>query len=87
MVLHVSDIKKTRTPFHPQSDGMIEHMNYTIQDMLAKQRDWDVHLHMVMMAYRSSVHSFTQYTTHDLLIGQEVPLLLDVMYGYEPHQP
>ena len=71
MVLHVLDIKKTRTPYHPQNDGMVDHMNYKIHDMLAKhvaehQRDWDVHLPMVMMAYQSSVHSFTQYTTHDL---------------------
>ena len=52
-------IEKTRTtPYHPQSDGMVERMNRTIQDMLAKyvaehQRDWDVHLPMIMMAYRS----------------------------------
>ena len=54
-----------------QPCGMVDHMNYKIHDMLAKhvaehQRDWDVHLPMVMMAYQSSVHSFTQYTTHDL---------------------
>ena len=70
MVLLVLDIKKTRPPDHPQNDGMVDHMNYTIHDMLAKhvaehQHDWDVHLPMVMMAYQSSVHSFTQYTTHD----------------------
>ena len=30
-------IEKTRTtPYHPQSDGMVERMNRTIQDMLAK---------------------------------------------------
>ena len=58
-------IEKTRTtPYHPQSDGMVERMNRTIQDMLAKyvaehQRDWDVHLPMIMIAYRSSVHSST----------------------------
>ena len=46
-------IEKTRTtPYHPESDGMVERMNSTIQDMLAKyvaehQRDWDVHLPMV----------------------------------------
>ena len=70
MVLLVLDIKKTRTPDHPQNDGMVDHMNYTIHDMLAKhvaehQHDWDVHLPMVMMAYQSSDHFFTQYTMHD----------------------
>ena len=30
-------MEKTRTtPYHPQSDGMVEPMNRTIQDMLAK---------------------------------------------------
>ena len=43
------DMDKTRiTPYHPTIDGMIEQMNRTIQDMLAKymldhQRDWDLH--------------------------------------------
>ena len=86
-------IEKTRmTPYHPQSDGMVERMNRTLQDMLAKyvsdhQCDWDVHLPMVMMAYRSSVHSSTQYTPYYLLFGHEVRLPVDVMYGREPHQP
>ena len=87
------DIEKTRmTPYHPESDGMVERMNRTLQDMLAKyvsdhQRDWDVRLPLVMMAYRSSVHSSTQYTPHFLLFGHEVHLPVDVMYGREPHQP
>ena len=39
-----------------------------------------------MMVYRSSVHFSTQYTLHYLLIGQEVQLPFDVMYGRKPHQ-
>ena len=71
---------------------MVECMNRSIQDMLAKyvarhQHDWDVHLPMVMMAYWSSNHSSTQYTPHYLLFGREVWWALDVMYGREPHQP
>lgn len=41
------EINKTRTtPLHPRSDGMIERMNRSINDMLSKyikshQKDWD----------------------------------------------
>ena len=54
---------KTRTtPYHPQSDGMMERQNRTIQQMLSayvneKRDDWGDHLDLIMMAYRSSVHS------------------------------
>ena len=52
-------MEKTRTtPLHPQSDGMVERFNRTIEEMLCKfvaenQRDWDGHLPILMMAYRS----------------------------------
>ena len=87
------NIEKTRTTlYHPESDGMIEWMYRTLQDMLAKyvsehQHVWDIHLPLVLMAYRSSVHSLTQYMLHYLLFGNEVKLPLHVMYGSEPHQP
>lgn len=80
-------MNKTRTtPYHPESGGMIERMNRTLQDMLVKyvshhQRDWDEHLPLVMMAYRSSVHASTQYTPFYLLFGHEVRLPVDVMFG------
>ena len=53
---------KTRTtPYHPASDGLVEHFNRTLLMMLAmfagENRDnWDDLLPVVMMAYRSSVH-------------------------------
>ena len=66
---------KTRTtPLHPQSDGMIEHFNRTIERMLSKfvaenQRDWDSHLPILMMAYRSAVHETTSFTPCELMFG------------------
>ena len=46
---------------------MIEHFNQTIEGMLSKfvaenRRDWDSHLPILMMAYRSAVHETTSFT-------------------------
>ena len=85
---------KTRTSLcHPESDGMVEQMNCTLQDMLAKyvsdhQRDWDEHPPLIMIAYRSSVHASTQYTPFYLLFGHEVRLPVYCMFERQPnHQP
>ena len=51
---------KTRTtPFHPESDGLVERFNRTLLMMLAlfatkNREDWDDLLPAVMMAYRSN---------------------------------
>jgi len=78
---------KTRTsPYHPESDGMVEQMNCTLQDMLARyvlnhQCDWDEHLPLMMMPYYSNVHASTQYTPFYLLFGHEVQLPVNAMFG------
>ena len=53
-------IEKTRTtPYYPQSDGMVEGLNRTCQQMLKtfineNRDDWDDHLPYLMKAYLSS---------------------------------
>ena len=80
-------IRKTRTAaYHPQSDGMIERANWTIQKMLAayveeKQQDWHLWLQVVMMAYRSSVNHATGYTPNFAIFGREVTLPMDIETG------
>ena len=50
-------ITKTRTsPYHPQSDGLVEQFNRTLLNMLSimtqeDEHSWDLHLPHVMMAY------------------------------------
>eukprot|EP00117_Sycon_ciliatum_P009189 scpid21588/ scgid11586/ Retrovirus-related Pol polyprotein from transposon 412; Protease; Reverse transcriptase; Endonuclease len=78
-------ITKTRTtPYHPQSDGMVERFNRTLQAMIAStttnHRDWDLHLQHATLAYRTSLHSSTGFTPYRLLFGQEATLPLDIMY-------
>ena len=81
---------KTRTtPYHPQSDGMVERQNRTIQQMLSayvneKRDDWSDHLDLIMMAYRSSVHQSTQFTPNLIMFGREVNLPMTVELGVFP---
>ena len=78
---------KTRTtPLHPQSDGMVERFNRTIEEMLSKfvaenQRDWDSHLPILMMAYRSAVHETTSFTPCELMFGRQIDLPIDLQLG------
>ena len=64
-VTEVLGIRKTRTtPLHPQSDGMVERFNRTMEEHLSKvvaehQKDWDRHLPLFLLAYRSAVHDTT----------------------------
>ena len=79
-------VDKIRTsPWHPQSDGQVERLNRTIGRMLRQltgecQRDWDQHLPMIGMAYRSSVHSSTGYTPNYLMLGRECSPPLEVQH-------
>ena len=80
-------IVKTRTtPYHPQSDGMIERFSRTLLSMLKRatidaERDWDLKLPCLMMAYRTSIHETTKATPFSLMFGREVQLPIDIMFG------
>ena len=61
-------INKSRTtPYHPQSDRLVERFNRTLLAMLAtiseeKPFDWEGKLRSVCMAYNTSVHPTTGYS-------------------------
>lgn len=80
-------IHKTRTsPYHPQSDGMIERFNRTMLNMLATAAsehpfDWEEHLRPLCLAYNTSVHATTGYTPFYLMFGRQVRMPLDIVYG------
>lgn len=85
-------IHKTRTtPLRPQSDGMVESFNRTLTDKLAKycdesQRDWDIKLPVLLMAYRSGLHEATGYTPACLMLGRELRLPVDLAIGRPPDE-
>lgn len=77
------NINKTRTtPLRPQSDGMVERFNRTIKEHLAKvinsdQKDWERHIPLFLMAYRSAVHESTGIPPAKVLFGSNIRLPSD----------
>ena len=78
-------IRKTRTtPWSPQSNGMIERLNRTIETLLRQtveedQSNWDKQLPIACMAYRSSSHSSTGYPPNMLMLGREIAMPSELM--------
>ena len=83
-------IDKTRTtPYHPQSDGLIERFNRTLLSMLRTSAtehpfDWEDHLRPLCMAYNSSVHPTTTYSPFFLMFGRSTQMPIDLMRGESP---
>lgn len=70
------------SPYHPQTDGMVERFNATIKRMLMKLQQkgelpWDECLPFVLWAYRGATHASTGYSPHELLFGRKMRTLLD----------
>ena len=73
------------TAYHPQGNAMIERTNLKIKESLARNvsenhNTWSDYLPLVMMAYRSSLHSVTNYSPFFLLFGRSCALPIDCMY-------
>ena len=73
-------IDKTRTtPWRPCSNGLVENFNRTLGAMLRQmtskhQQDWDEHIDLATMAYRSTVHDSTGQTPNRMMLGRELPM-------------
>ena len=80
-------VKKTHTtPLHPQSDCMVERFNRTLEAQLSKfvdqhQRDWDEHVPLLLMAYRTSAHDTTGVTPAKMIMGRDLRRPIDLFIG------
>ena len=81
-LLHVHPIRTT--PYHPQTDGLVERFNQTLKSMLRKAavqegKDWDKLLPYVLFAYREVPQASTGFSPFELVFGRAVRGPLDVI--------
>ena len=81
-LLHINGLRTS--PYHPQTDGMVERFNGTLKEMLRKcaiedGKDWDRLLPYVLFAYREAPHESTGFSPFELLYGREIRGPLDVL--------
>ena len=61
--------------YHPQSNGLCERMNQTLQRCLLKmvnkqQNNWDVYLDPILFAYRTCKQKSTKYSPFEMAFGR-----------------
>jgi hypothetical protein len=80
-MLKVNHIRTS--PYHPQTDGMVERFNGTIKAMLRKccgnLKEWDKMIPYLLFAYREVPHATTGFSPFELLYGRNVRGPLDLL--------
>ncbi|GBM42710.1 Retrovirus-related Pol polyprotein from transposon 412 [Araneus ventricosus] len=79
-------LKTRKTALHPESDGMVERFKRTILDHLSlfvsrNQTDWDTHLSLFLLAYRSTEHEISELTPAEILFDRTLRLPFDILFG------
>ena len=80
-------IARTRTtPYHPSGNGQVERKNrlllQLIRAYLGKQQNtWDESLPLLASVVRSAVNRSMGFSANMLMLGQELPLPVEVLFG------
>ena len=70
------------TPYHPQTNGLVERFNRTMIEKLARLttehlNEWDRYIAPVLFSYRVNKHSTTKVSPFFLVYGREAKLPID----------
>jgi hypothetical protein len=83
-LLHIH--KSRTTPYRPSANGQVERCNRTLMAEVRcfigkNQRSWDQYLPQLAGALRSSVNKSTGYTPSMMMLGREIGLPAELIFG------
>ena len=74
-----------RSPYHPQSNGSVEHAHQTLIRMIGKlypkrKSRWPDHISLICHTYNSTRSQVTGYSPHFLMFGRRPRLPIDLIF-------